>query len=326
VQRKLALTMVVVALAGGVGGAARADRGWVPPAGAGVGPVDVSDGSFAGGLGWTKSACEGAVLWETGIRARWLFRVPGPCPATSTGRGVSAVSVSGRRVAFLSFVGGNTREWRLWTSTPTAKRPLLLRAASADADAPSPILLGNGGEDGIPYAVGRDVVVLGPDGRRELSWSAPADIGSLTVHSGTLAETLADGTVSTVWLGPAKTVTSYAQPGARTAVAITGGVVIDAADGIHLRKGSRTLRFDVPAGSHLLGYSDGWLVYSTGREIHVYSYQRKQDILSRTVRSTPVAADADRGGMGWTNGRTLCWSIFSYLRGKPIPSSAACDR
>ena len=42
----------------------------------------------------------------------------------------------------------------------------------------------------------------------------------------------------------------------------------------------------------LLGYSDGWLVYSTGREIHVYSYQRKQDSLARTVRTAPVTADA----------------------------------
>ena len=76
----------------------------------------------------------------------------------------------------------------------------------------------------------------------------------------------------------------------------------------------------------MLGYSDGWLVYARGREIHVYSYQRSQDVLARTVRSAPVTADADRGGMGWTNGGTLCWSIFPYLRGKPLPFSAACDR
>jgi hypothetical protein len=328
VQRRLALAIAAVGAVGGlVAAAPRADRGWAPPAGARVGPVDVAAGSFAGGIAWTRSACEGAVLWLPGIRQRWLFRVSAPCPATSTGRGVSAVAVTARRVAFLSYVGGNTREWRLWTATPTASRPRLLRMASADADAPSPILLGNGGEHGIPYAAGRDVFVLAGDGHRALTWHAPANVVSLNEHSGMVAATLADGTVQTVAVPPSTaTGASYPQPGARAAQAIAGGVVIDATGGIYLRRGSQTLRFDVPSGAHLLGYSDGWLVYSTGPDIHVYSYQRKQDVLARSVRSTPVTADADRGGMGWANGGTLCWSIFSYLRGKPLPFSAACDR
>ncbi|MGN6796541.1 MAG: hypothetical protein ACTHKS_00165 [Gaiellaceae bacterium] len=325
-QRGLVLSVAFVAAVGGIAAAAQADRGWAPPGAASVGPVDVAAGSVAGGIGWTHSTCEGAVLWLPGLRQRWLFRVPGPCPRTSTGRGVSAVAVSDQRVVFLSYVGGNTREWRLWTATPTAKLPRLLRTASADADAAPPILLGNGSETGIPYAVGRDVVVLASDGHRVLSWRAPTDIVSLSLHSGWLAATLADGTVQTVSLLHPTTAASYAQPGARAAEAITGGVVIDATDGIHLRKGSRALRFDVPAGAHMIGYSDGWLTYATGREIHLYSYQLAQDIPARTVRSTPVAADADRGGMGWTNGGALCWSISSYLRGKPIPFSTACDR
>jgi len=265
------------------------------------------------------------VLWQPAFRRRSVFSVPGPCPATSTGRGVAAVSVSGNRIAFLSYVGGNTREWRLWTATFTAKRPLLLRAASADADSPPPILLGNGGEDGIPYAVGRQIVVLAGDGHRALTWQAPADIVALAVRSGMLAATLADGTVSTVSLSSAKTTISYIQAGARAALPIKGGAVIDAADGIYLRKGTRTLRFDVPADAHMLGYDNGWVVYASGREIHLYSYRRKQDVLARTVRTGPVFAAAGRLGMGWTNGRSLCWSIFSYLSGKPLPFSAACD-
>jgi hypothetical protein len=328
VTRRLASALAATAALAGLSAASsHADRGWTPPGGARGGAVDVAAGSFAAGIGWTHSACEGAVLWLTGIRQRWLFRVPGPCPATSTGRGVVAVSVSHERVVFLSYVGGNTRDWRLWTATRTARRPRLLRTASADADMPSPILLGNGGEEGIPYAVGRDVVVLAPDGRRTLSWRAPADIVGLDEHSSTLAATLGDGTVATLPLSPGNaTPTVYDQPGARAAVPIAGGVVIDAADGIHLRKGPRFLRFDVPAGARLVGYSDGWLVYASGREIHLYSYRQRQDVLARTVRSAPVVADADRGGMGWTNGGTLCWSVFSFLRGKPVPFSAACDR
>jgi hypothetical protein len=320
--------MAGAALVAGISAAApRADRGWTPPAGARGGAVDVAAGSFAAGISWTRSACEGAVLWLPGLRQRWLFRVPGPCPATSTGRGIAAVSVSGERVAFLSYVGGNTREWRLWTATRTARRARLIRSASADADGPSPILLGNGGEEGIPHAVGRDVVVMAPDGHRELSWRAPADLVGLDEHSGTLAATLVDGRVVAVSLSRRNAApTSYEQPGARAAVPIAGGVVIDATDGIYLHKGARSVRFDVPAGAHLIGYSDGWLVYASGREIHLYSYRQRQDVVARRVRSTPVTADADRGGMGWTNGGSLCWSIFSYLQGKPLPFSAVCDR
>jgi hypothetical protein len=326
VQRRLVVALAALAVVGGLGGAARADRGWAPPAGTRVGPVDVAGGSFAAGLAWTRSTCEGAVLWNPGVRRRWLFRVPGPCPATSTGRGVSAVAVSGDRVVFLSYVGGNTREWRLWTATPTAKRPRLLRTASADADTTSPILLGNGGEEGIPYAVGRDIFVLSPAGARKLKWHAPADIVSLNEHSSTLAATLGDGSVATVSLTRGNATAIYAQPGARAAEAIVDGVVIEAADGIWLRKGALAFPFERPAGAHMIGYSDGWLVYSRGREIHLYAYQRNEDILARTLRAAPVSADADRSGMGWVNGGTLCWSIFSYLRGKPLPFSAACDR
>lgn len=323
-HRRLVLALAALGLVGAVAGVARADRSWAPPAGVKPGPVDVSAGSFAAGLGWTRSTCEGVMLWLPGIRQRFLFHVPSPCPATSTGRGVSAVSVSGERVVFLSYVGGNTRDWRLWTATRTLPRPRLLRTASADADSPSPILLGNGGEEGIPYAVGRDVVVLSRDGRRELTWRAPADIVSLNEHSNTLAATLGDESVATISLAPGHSTAIYAQPGARAAEAITGGIVVDATDGMWLRKGPLTFSLDVPAGAHMIGYSDGWLVYSTGREIHVYSYQRNQDVLSRTLRAAPVSADADRGGMGWVNGGTLCWSIFPYLRGKPIPANAAC--
>jgi hypothetical protein len=76
----------------------------------------------------------------------------------------------------------------------------------------------------------------------------------------------------------------------------------------------------------MIGYVDGRLVYAVGREIHLYSYRRGQDELARRVRTAPVVADADRGGMGWTNGTALCRSIFPYLQGTPLPFSAACDR
>jgi len=86
---RLLAAVVPVLLVGVCVSSAHADRDYSP--GAAVTAVDTAAYSVAAGVGWSARACEGVVLWRPPLFTRYTFRVPGPCPQTSTGRGVSAV-------------------------------------------------------------------------------------------------------------------------------------------------------------------------------------------------------------------------------------------
>jgi hypothetical protein len=120
------------------------------------------------------------------------------CPRTSTGSGIAAVSLAGPRVLWLHFTGGNIREWSLWTRTPSS-RARRIAFILQDVDAPPPIVLGEGDVsrfgDLLPYAIGREVVVLRSSGARRFAWTAPARVTALAAKSGELAVGLEDGRV-----------------------------------------------------------------------------------------------------------------------------------
>jgi hypothetical protein len=120
------------------------------------------------------------------------------CPRTSTGSGIAAVSLAGRRVLWLHYTGGNIREWSLWTRTPSS-RPRRIAFILWDVDAPPPIVLGEGDAsrfgDLLPYAIGHEVVVLRSSGARRFAWTAPARVTALAAKAGELAVGLEDGRV-----------------------------------------------------------------------------------------------------------------------------------
>lgn len=310
--RVVAAVGVAAAVGAATASGTALDRGWAP--GGAITSVDTTEGALAAGVSWTPQACEGVVLWVPWQFARYTLRLPRPCPAVSTGRGVSSVGLAGSRVVFVSYVGGNTREWRLWTVTPTARRPRLLRTVSTDAGDPSPILVGNGGQGGIPYAVGREVFVLTAQGARELQWQAPADVVSLSENAGAVGVALANGHVVVLSIPSASLVYDFAlDPGTvRAARPVSGGVVIETTSGIELRRGRTAVqRFPVPAGSKLAGFVDGLLVYTTRTAIRYYDRGSRKGGIVRLARA-PVAADFDRLGLGWSQGARLCWSVGTY--------------
>ena len=64
------------------------------------------------------------------------------CPQTSTGTGIAGIESSAARVLWLSYTGGNTREWSLYTATTSARKGRLLRFVARDVDGPPGIVLG----------------------------------------------------------------------------------------------------------------------------------------------------------------------------------------
>lgn len=316
------LASVALLVAAGPAAAAVFDRGW--PVRGRVESVDTTAGALAAGVDWTPQACEGALLWVPWQKARYTFHVPGPCAQTRGTRGVAAVGTTGSRVLFLGYAGVTPRTWTLWTATPTARRPRVVHSARADPDGSSPIVVGNGGEQGIPYAVGRDVVVLKDSGARAFSTRTPSPVVSLAENAYSIAAVLADGSVFVqgILAGSPPQVIPYPDGGARAARPVSGGVVVETGDGIELRKANRVERFPVPAGSRLIGYDSGSLVYASSSAIREYVRSDGHDVLVRAV-APPFVADFDRRGLTWTSAGKLCWSVAVYATPAP-PGGRGC--
>ena len=311
--------VVVSLLALAAAGAARAatlDRGYIA-----VAPVSALDETAAGvatGLAWTPRTCEGVVLWQPDFFARRTFRAPGPCERTSSGRGVAAVSTDGERVVWLAYAGGNIRDWLLWTATPTARTPRRLRFRSADVDAPPPIVLGNGGEGGIPYALGRDVIVIGRTGRRALFWHAPARVRSLAQGGGKVGALLDTGHLLVVPLaGGRVTDLDYAPNQVRAFRIVSVGAVVQTPGGIELRTAARRTPLPTPPGARLVGYVDGQLVYALRGQIRRLTRSTGRDVLLRRVRG-PFRAEYDRRGLAWVSGRRVCWAVRVVVEPGPV--------
>jgi hypothetical protein len=306
--RVVLLALLCLASAGAAVGAAY-DRGWQAPA-----PVTALDQTASGvatALAWTPQSCEAVVLWQPAYFARRTFRVPGPCPQTSTGRSIASVATDFARVVWLAYVGGNTREWTLWTATPTARKPRRLRFASADVDAPAPIVLGNGDETGIPYAVGPDVVVIGHRGKRALSWHAPGRVVALAVGAGSVGALLETGQLEVVSLFN-RVDLDYPPAAVRAFRIAAVGAVVETRTGIEVRTARRTAHLPVPAGATLVGYADGELVYALRDQIRAFFRSDGRDVRLRRVRP-PFRAEFDRRGMAWVTGRRVCWAVRVYV-------------
>ena len=322
VMRVSAVLLALGALIGAaVAGAASLDKARGEPAL--VTARDMTQQAVASASAWSPKHCEAVDLWSPDVGAAYRFHAPGACPATSTGRGIAAVATDYNRVLWLAYAGGNTREYTLWTATRTAKQPRRLRFASADVDAPAPIVLGNGGESEIPYAVGVDVVVLGYNGKRLISWHAPARVVALSAGPGGVGVLVETGHLY-ILKGAAPTVTDYAYaPGEVKSFRTSSiGTIVNTPGDIEIRTGTKTVPLGIGPGAFLVGFADGNVVYTRGAEIRLFYRPTGDDTLVRRVRQ-PFRAEFDRRGLAWATRNTVCFSVRVYFA-HPLERTPAC--
>lgn len=183
--------------------------------------------AFASGRG--AGDCDRVRIWspKTGRVVR-LGRTTA-CVQTSTGTGVAAVSIAGRRVLWLHYTGGNIREWSLFTASQTAPKPRRLRFVTLDVDSAPPIVVGDGDASRLggllPYAVGREVVALRADGGRRFAWTAPGRVVALSALGGELAVASEGGRVTVLDLA-GRTLREESYAGELSAVKLTGAGVL----------------------------------------------------------------------------------------------------
>jgi hypothetical protein len=87
-------------------------------------------------------------------------------------------------VLWVSYVGGNIRDWTLWTSVPGTSSPKQIRTISRDVDLPGPFAIGPGDQDVLPYGQDAQVIALHADGSRRFAWNAPARVIAVAAGSG----------------------------------------------------------------------------------------------------------------------------------------------
>ena len=283
--------------------------------------VALNEARLAYVVGHSKADCDHVELWDTDVKGIWRFGKPGPCTNVgSTGAGISALGVSQHRVLWVRFNGGNLRDWELMTATTTQKAPKRLRFVEQDVDLPSPFVIGDStGGLGIPYAAGKEVVLLGPNGAAVFKRVEPAAITAVAAGHGpqgaavaALRETgevdllKADG--STAWTVPYP-------PGAVKAIALAPiGLVVQLQASVEIRKPTTSSSVTLPAGARMIDFAEGGILYALDGEVRSFKASNGADaLLLKGSAAAPVIATQDTHGLGWARGNKVFYACGSCV-------------
>jgi hypothetical protein len=259
-----------------------------------------------------KRRCHEIRLWD--VASRGDRRLASYCfVSTSTGSGVGGAIASGGRALWLTYIGGNIREWSLWTKSGMAKARRIAFLA-ADVDGPPPVVLGRAWDGSLPYATGSKIVVLAPDGSRRFALTAPARVVSLSAHSRGYAAVLANGHVLTISLsGTLLRDREFEAGQVEDAVLAAAGLIVKTRLGLEIHTADEPRSIELPQGSRFLGYSEGIVAYATGRQLRLKRLNGGHDTLFRTL-APRFQAQLGRRGVVYGSGRTLgfnAWAIVS---------------
>ncbi len=273
----------------------------------------------------SKSDCAHAYVWHTagGATGKWRFGKPTnePCvEGPSTGDGISAVAMSAERSLWIQYAGGNLRDWQLFTATRTKTKPRQLAFVEQDVDLPSPIVVGQGMQAGVPYAVDANLTFLGDNGAAIFKWAAPAPVRLLASGLGPdgseVAAFLSNGVLDLL-SHSGRVVQSYTySPGELTAIYLApAGVVVQDGSSVQIRKGIAAHTFHLPAKGRMTGYGQGEIFYSLAGGIHALKTSSGTDslLVPAAPGKTTIAAYATAGGFAWARGNTIDWDCAACV-------------
>jgi len=217
----------------------------------------------------TAADCDRTFVWERTTRQVVQLGKKQRCDPVSTGRGISGVAVTGGRALWVSYAGGNIREWRLWTATTSKTTPKALQFVPRDVTAPQPIIVGLAGGGLLPYAVDSTVMALRANGTVAFTWTAPARVTALAARGGRIAVAQEGSRVTVLDArGNVVSVDLYASEVSAVAL-IAKGIVVQRGSVLEVRRGTDAHEFPITAGG-ILDDADGQsAVWSDGKLVHV---------------------------------------------------------
>lgn len=259
--------------------------------------------------------CARIGLWNVATGRRFAWDAKEQClDLASTGQGVWDVSVATNRLLWITYAGGNIREWTLWTATTTRRTPRKLRFVARDVDAPAPVLIGPGTAEGIPYAVDRQIVYLGDDGRPIFRTTVESPVRQIAAGSGgrlRVAALLADGTV----LGLDEAGNEYTSeafpPNAVTAIRVTGlGTAVQVGADVEIvppraHDGpTRTL----PIAASMVDVAQGRILWTRAGYLGTTTIATGRSTrLADGSPASPVYGQLELRGLAWARGTLVRW-------------------
>ena len=260
-----------------------------------------------------KRGCHEVRLWNVALRTD--RRLASHCfVSSSTGSGIAGAIATQGRALWLTYAGGNIREWSLWTKgrLTKARRIAFL---PADVDGPPPVILGSVWEGSLPYATGRTIIVLAPNGSRRFTYTAADRVVFLSAHSRGYAAVLANGSVLTFSpIGKLIKERPFAPGAAQSAVLAAPGLIVETAAGLEIHGVGPVRTIPLPAGARFLGYSEGVAAYGLGRELRLRRLANGADRLFRRLQPR-FHAQLGRRGLAYGSGRTLGFSVWAIVSG-----------
>ncbi len=277
--------------------------------------LGLTHASLAFGVGRTANDCDHVELWNTDSRGTWRFGRKHPCGDLPLFSGIGSIGVSGNRAVWISYAGGNNTDWQLWTATTTKKTPRRLRFVERDTSEAPPMVVGQGTDAGVPYAVETEITWLGRDGAPIFRTHAPSEVRAITSGDGpggwTVAALLETGEVDVLDGGGSVAKTFPFEPGQVKWIGLAPAGLVVQLPGARLEilSGSATRTVRLPANAIVVDYADGRVLYRVGQTFHLRSVGSGRDIvLLRGTRRSRIAAALDPHGLAWTQGPLVHWA------------------
>ena len=286
--------------------------------GAPVGALSVTGRSVAYAVGRTRTNCGTVRLWDTATRGLWTFgarTIVGCDENPSGGFGIAQVATAGRRVFWVTNIGGNITDYQLWTATPTRRAARRLAFASSETGAPPAIVLGAATEEGVPYAVGATVTYLSASGARIFRTTVGSPVRLLTsgrgVGTARVLAALADGSVVLFSrTGQVLRTDEYAPSTVRAVGLALVGPLVQAGATVNVGPFAGGTKVILPAGALMLDYRQGRIVYRKGTQARARQIATGHDALLATIPVKPwqpMLFSTDALGSAWARGPAVSW-------------------
>ena len=315
--RRILLVGLVASLALPATAAALLTPGRTLTSAAPVTALSVTHRSVVFAVGRTRAGCGQVRLWDTGTRSLWSFgehTIVGCEENPSGGYGIAQVAATGRRVFWVTNIGGNFTDYQLWTATPTRRSPRRLAFASRESGSAPAIVLGAGTDEGVPYAVGGTITYVSASGARLFRTVVDSPVRLLTsargVGTARVLAALADGRVVLLSKSGGVLRTDEYAPASVRAIALGAvGPLVQVGNSVNVGPFAGGTRVTLPNGGILLDYRQGQIVYRNGVQARVRQIATGRDTLLATIPLKPwqpMLFSTDWGS-AWANGSTVFW-------------------